>query len=715
MANEGLSSPLLDLHFSVLREARGREPWEEALLARPLHPQLLRYVAESDRRQNEPNGYIETLLYDGDAAPTGLRATLRAVAAEMQETVAVRRELLRCDERQDNLQAAILQQRSFLEDVLRVPTSRRGSPCPPVWLVPFSPYPPTYTLVKGSDRSSGSVLGVERLSEPAVVQTGLTIEALALLDRAEDGGEFRRALAGAITHAGEYGRVLLELVQEIVVTLSAAYAGQGHHPSGLYDANVLYGFDLRYARLYPIVRDIWLPFLDGDAGFDSTVGNMRERLATYPAQWYVDQVDMASIAADFYALEIATAQGHAGATIALAVWEDDLARYLARHLVTAIGTELCHTGRIDAGRLRPDLGEFVRALQDGSALLTWPYLYEAEGSGALTLAEEVFGGPGLEFGGEAWSAVANLLRKFNDGAIGSRVFIDQCFTLEHNNGSLFDKYTYTGRMAEILSAQAGSNIEELLNGASAGARAIIRVESGARDSVATRKMSGEEPLYDGQDARIGVLGAVGCGCARERLEAVVGDLTDEAAQATVLSRRAPLRRQQPAPASGERPKLVCIVTDEGRISVRLSWDSAPVTCAHLVGLATGTSPWTDPVTGAVRREPFYDGTTFHRVRKGFVIQAGDRSETGFGGPGFRLRDELSAFGKFDRPYLVAMANLGRNTTGSQFFITLAPLAELDGQYAMVGEVEESSRSHVTSIVTASEAGGRISILRVEVG
>ena len=129
-------------------------------------------------------------------------------------------------------------------------------------------------------------------------------------------------------------------------------------------------------------------------------------------------------------------------------------------------------------------------------------------------------------------------------------------------------------------------------------------------------------------------------------------------------------------------------TTEGTFTVRLFEKEAPNTVANFVGLAEGTKEWTDPETGARRREPFYDGVIFHRVIDGFMIQGGDRLGQGTGGPGYKFADEFHSSLRHNRAGILSMANSGPNTNGSQFFITLGPTPHLDNRHSVFGEVAE---------------------------
>ena len=131
------------------------------------------------------------------------------------------------------------------------------------------------------------------------------------------------------------------------------------------------------------------------------------------------------------------------------------------------------------------------------------------------------------------------------------------------------------------------------------------------------------------------------------------------------------------------------VTNRGTFKARLIPDHAPKTVANFVDLATGGRTWKDPRDGKEKNEPLYNGTIFHRVIPDFMIQAGDPTGTGMGGPGYTFEDEVPADGpSFDRKGLLAMANAGPNTNGSQFFVTVAATPWLTGKHTIFGEVTE---------------------------
>jgi peptidyl-prolyl cis-trans isomerase A (cyclophilin A) len=147
-------------------------------------------------------------------------------------------------------------------------------------------------------------------------------------------------------------------------------------------------------------------------------------------------------------------------------------------------------------------------------------------------------------------------------------------------------------------------------------------------------------------------------------------------------------------------------TNAGPIRIELFDNHAPKTVRNFVELAQGGREYTDPRTGAAGSGPYYDGTIFHRVIGGFMIQGGDPTGTGRGGPGYQFGDEFHPELQFDRPYLLAMANAGPGTNGSQFFITVGPTPHLNRKHTIFGEVTDNdSKKVVDAIATAPTARG----------
>jgi peptidyl-prolyl cis-trans isomerase A (cyclophilin A) len=145
-------------------------------------------------------------------------------------------------------------------------------------------------------------------------------------------------------------------------------------------------------------------------------------------------------------------------------------------------------------------------------------------------------------------------------------------------------------------------------------------------------------------------------------------------------------------------------TNQGRVVVRLFPDHAPKTVRNFVELAEGGKQWTDPDTGRSTTSKLYDGTIFHRVIPDFMVQGGDPLGSGRGGPGYKFGDEIHPDLRFDRPHLLAMANSGPGTNGSQFFITVVPTPWLNGKHTIFGEVIEGA--DVVDAITRVKTGSQ---------
>jgi peptidyl-prolyl cis-trans isomerase A (cyclophilin A) len=131
------------------------------------------------------------------------------------------------------------------------------------------------------------------------------------------------------------------------------------------------------------------------------------------------------------------------------------------------------------------------------------------------------------------------------------------------------------------------------------------------------------------------------------------------------------------------------VTNHGSFTVSLMPEHAPKTVENFIGLATGSKEWTDPRDGTQKTDALYPGTVFHRVIDGFMIQGGDPTGTGTGGPGYRFDDECPPDGPtFNQPGRLAMANAGPGTNGCQFFVTVAETPWLNGRHTIFGQVTE---------------------------
>ncbi len=146
-------------------------------------------------------------------------------------------------------------------------------------------------------------------------------------------------------------------------------------------------------------------------------------------------------------------------------------------------------------------------------------------------------------------------------------------------------------------------------------------------------------------------------------------------------------------------------TNRGDIKVALFGNHAPKTVANFVGLAQGTKEYSTQNASGGSSGPFYDGAPFHRIIPGFMIQGGDPDGTGRGGPGYRFADEFHPELQFDKPYLLAMANAGPGTNGSQFFITVGETPHLNRRHTIFGEVTEPDSQQVVDAIATSATDG----------
>jgi peptidyl-prolyl cis-trans isomerase A (cyclophilin A) len=150
------------------------------------------------------------------------------------------------------------------------------------------------------------------------------------------------------------------------------------------------------------------------------------------------------------------------------------------------------------------------------------------------------------------------------------------------------------------------------------------------------------------------------------------------------------------PAAGNPTAI--IDTTVGRMTCTLFPDKAPIGVANFIGLATGTKDWTNPVSHVTKRNtPLYDGTIFHRVIPGFMIQGGDPAGNGTGDPGYKFKNEVASDLTFDRPGRLAYANSGPDTNGAQFFITEVATPHLNGNYTIFGQCDDATVALVKQI------------------
>ncbi|MGH9243349.1 MAG: peptidylprolyl isomerase [Acidimicrobiales bacterium] len=487
-------------------------------------------------------------------------------------------------------------------------------------------------------------------------------------------------------------RRIRALAAKCIIELSAASAVRLRDPSHRGAVDLL-GTAWRHPRLYAAVEQAWTPVLTGSTPRDQAARNLLRRLRSCSDDWWLLDLDGASIAADFYLLEHLATTDVAAAQL-FARWLPMITSYLAGQIDVIIGTELGHFERA--------LGDgpvfsFVADVNTGDSRAGWYDARRRLGQrDALEMAQRVFEDLGAGYGGDSWAQPTRLLRAFVTHEISPTVFADQCFTLEHNNGALFDKYWDTCEFPTVLDAHAAGDVELLAGFASAAVQdlwlahqssrwdpnvpASLQPLDGVEDPTERPAGSASFPRPPGPAARE----MVGCGWSGSRVH---------------RPRKADRAVDAGPPAA--RPGLPCsltFATTLGGITIRLRKTEAPVNVAAFVDLATGERAWTDPTTWERRRAPFYTHTVFYRCVTDEIIQAGDHTGTGEHGPGFRVADEYLGHGSFDMPYVVGMNNHGPDTAGSQFFITIPPRPHLDRRHTAIGTVDdESSRGVVTAI------------------
>ena len=157
-------------------------------------------------------------------------------------------------------------------------------------------------------------------------------------------------------------------------------------------------------------------------------------------------------------------------------------------------------------------------------------------------------------------------------------------------------------------------------------------------------------------------------------------------------------------AMTQKTATATLHTNHGDIVVDLFGNHAPVTVENFIGLATGDKDYSTQNAQGEQSGPFYDGSIFHRIIPGFMIQGGDPTGTGRGGPGYQFDDEFHPELQFDRPYLLAMANAGPGTNGSQFFITVDATPWLNNRHTIFGEVTDEASKKVVDEIANVQTG-----------
>lgn len=712
-------SGTLELFLAVQRELMGRFAQEISLLPCPVVPEIAQFVdgIRTWRRAglNRLPAWIATAGDPGELIDRAGDHRLRQGACHIAEALTAAGPILGpmlaslqslCDRAGAELDRLLPLE--GIEAPFREALGVGPEPLAlPLYLVPLAPHYPGAGFLTDGDELVSAYIECRRYNGSTLADSVLTLLGWALLRTAVGPRSLTAELGARLPGGGPYQRRLRAVLTKVLVEMTAARLVSEGVPRHRACVDVL-GTAWRYPRLHAVAERHWGRYLAGLGGRDEVLDDLAQELSRLSPRWYIDHVDASSLAADFYLLEYLAAVGDVEAGQRFARWVPRLAGYFAAQIDLIIGGELGHFERArDKGTAEP-LASFMRRLTDGdSRVAWWRTRTELGQSRALALAAEVFSGLGAEHGGEAWGPVAATLRRYVEHELSHTVFVDQCFTLEHNNGSLFDKYLATERLPRVLDAQAAGNLATLAEHASAEVRRMwadhqerrLAEYSATWLAAPAERPSRQRPWSGAGRFRRAVLdtppGSLGCGsdCEPEGLEADAGS---ELVRPVRVRRRWTADTQAAPRHDGAVATLHTVL---GVVTLELWPRLAPHTVDNFVGLALGRRRWKDPVTGADGVGGFYDGTSFHRRIPGFLIQGGDRSGSGEGGPGFRIPDEHWKDSRFDRPFLVAMVNYGPNSAGSQFFITLAPAAHLSGSYCQFGEVADPGSQEVVRMIT----------------
>jgi cyclophilin family peptidyl-prolyl cis-trans isomerase len=716
----------LDLFLALQRDLLGRFSWEPNLLPRPVLPEIAafatgfeswapvtrtnvpRWVAAANLPEDLPDLVDDPRLRPGaDMIAAATTAAATTLMPEIERHGALRERAAReLDE--------ILDPDRYLPPLRAALGPAAAAPTLDLYLVPYAPHTPAAGFLSDRAGLTGMYVDCNRFRGTSLADSVLTMLGWAhLMAGGDDPRHLSVELATRLPGTTRYRRRLRVLLTKILVEMLSGHLVRAVRPAHRPCHDTL-GTRWRYPRLSSVAERHWSRYLNGDLGRDEALAGMAGDLAAHSSRWFVDHIDPSSLAADFYLLEWLSAAGDREAGRRLARWLPHLCADLAGHLDQVIGNELGHFGRARAEFFEPPLAAFLRQVSVGDSRVEWRRLRSELGHArALDLATQAFAGPGVEFGGEAWRPIAAMMRRYVTGELPDRVFVDQCFTLEHNNGSVFDKFYDVESMPAVLDAQARTDLDTLVRHASAEVRQLWRRKQ-------RRAAAAHDPAWFGPTAPVGPSaveesdsfglslrharpGALGCG---NRCEP--GDFDpahDPFRTHPVRIRHMEARRPLPSSLTTYRTVDTTLHTTLGDIHLRLWPRDTPYTVDNFVGLATGRRPWRDPATGEPGTGGFYDGTVFHRRVPGLLIQGGDRLGTGAGSAGFRILEEIRPGPTFDRPFRLAMVNQaapGSHSTGSQFFITVAPAPHLEGLYAGFGEVRPASRRVVLDIAESAE-------------
>jgi cyclophilin family peptidyl-prolyl cis-trans isomerase len=589
----------------------------------------------------------------------------------------------------------------------------------PIYLSPFVPFPMQTPYLTSNGAIRAAIVDYRRAPGPALIESVVTVVAEMQLRTQSTENELSRLFQLNLTDEGPSTRTLIKTACHFLTSLTIESLVKEIEPS--YSGIVSqHGTDLSFSRIFDAVHDPWQDYLEKRIDRVSALSFIFQQLNRYPHTWYLMEVEAASVAADFYVLEYLSSIGCKEASRLFDDWEPILTSEVVHLLDVAIGAELTHYDGVDSDVYGTELREFVRNVCDSNSMINWPIRRRTLGYKAYELASLAFAGPGAEYGGDAWAPVATLMKDFHFGRISSRIFLDQSFSLEHNNGCIFDMYQDVSGMPDVLDAQARGSVHEISEYASAEVRRIFthcELMDAAHDGQLLRTPiivdeHGNSDLVDKNSAPLNEMTRCGSGLkgTSVTLEAVRSmDRQVEASRRSFDRQRRPRR----LPFQVHSTAVVALHSTLGSIVIHLSPLEAPMATGIFIQLALGEIPWRDPLTGSAGIGRFYDHTRFYRTVPGTLLQGGDRTETGRRGAGFRYDREITPSMDFRDPFLFAMSNTGTRTNNSQFFITLVPLEHLTGNFTVFGRIEESASREVARNISFQEPRD-VEIVSVEI-
>jgi hypothetical protein len=474
-------NPVFDLFMTLRRETTGRSHWERIILASPHRPAVTRFAAAlaelAPRQVSQLERHIALApsLAQLAASVRGEPLAAEVVAAMSEESEHVEHALREFGpdprsslgpaldglaEVQDKCLTFLadafgLGQRALSVEVLAVPATPRRTPC---------------GVLLPTGRPVGFVNHTQ-LRSVGLVEATLNMTMLAALRAGGDttpGHHIAAQLAGGPVDRARMART----IDTILVYVTSAQAVRSFLDEDHLDLAEPLGVYITHGRLTEIIRPYWLHHLSGRLTRAAALAAITAELkAGGPGLFRLR--DTAELAADFYLLELLHARSDTDAGRHLAQFESALARDVIRYLHTAIGAELGHCQRVRPDTVTdPELRSFVTEINHGESAISWRRIFDRLGTRALLLAEAAFEGPCIPYGGLKWSPVARTLRLHLDDVLPRRVFIDQCFTLRHNNGPLFDKCFDVSNVLTVLDAQAAGDYERLLQHASTAVRRL---------------------------------------------------------------------------------------------------------------------------------------------------------------------------------------------------------------------------------------------------